>query len=248
LNLICVAVAGVSGKTGSAVTRELMKREGVKVVGGVSRRWEGADLGRKLGQAPTGAPVLAHVERLLKEFTPDVLVDFTTPAAAEAHVRAAIEARVHPLVGTTGIPAAIVHELDAMAHSSGVATAFIPNFSLGIMLIDEFARRCSEFFDSVEVVETHHPTKLDAPSGTALSLAKSIRDAYPGDVTTVPVHSIRLPGYVAKHDIVFGAPGERVVLSHETIDRAAFASGLYLALRRIVEFDGVAHNLRELLG
>ena len=232
-----IVFAGATGRTGSAVVRALLEAEDVAVVGAVSRRHAGQDLGTALGRAPLGLVIGSDVERVLDDARPDVLVDFTRAEAAVVHIRAALERGIPAVVGTTGIPAGVLAELGQEAERRGIALLVIANFSIGAMLLMRFAREAARYLDAVEIVELHHATKADAPSGTAIRLAEAIGAA--AGRPSVPIHSVRLPGLVAHHEVLFGHTGEILTLRHDSISRESFAPGVRMAVRTAHRFRGL---------
>ena len=160
----------------------------------------------------------------------EAMVDFTRPDAVVSNVRAALEAGVPCVVGTSG---ADLGEVGKEAEARGLAVFFAPNFAIGAVLMMRFAREAASFFPDAEIVELHHATKLDAPSGTA----KATAEALPGDT---PVHSVRLPGLVAHQEVLFGGPGQLLTIRHDTLSREAFVPGVLLALERL---PGLASGL-----
>ena len=155
----------------------------------------------------------------------DVVVDFTTPEAALHNARAALEAGVHCVAGTTG---ADFTQLDGV----GSANLFVaPNFAIGAVLMMQVGQAIAKHMPECEVIELHHDRKLDAPSGTALRTAELLREA--GANVHEPIHSVRLPGLVAHQEIVFGGPGQTLSVRHDSIDRESFMPGVLLAVRKV---------------
>ena len=168
----------------------------------------------------------------------EAMVDFTTPGAVVPNIRRAIAAGVPCVVGTTGWDTS---DVDAEARAAGVAVFFAPNFAIGAVLMMRFAVEASAYMDAAEVIELHHATKLDAPSGTAKATAAAMQ----GDV---PVHSVRLPGLVAHQEVILGATGQTLTIRHDTTSRDAFAPGVKLALEKLGELPpGVTVGLDALL-
>jgi 4-hydroxy-tetrahydrodipicolinate reductase len=153
----------------------------------------------------------------------DACVDFTRPDAVVANVRAALEAGVPCVVGTSG---ADLTDVGEEAARRGLAVFYAPNFALGAVLMMRFAVEAASFLPDAEIVELHHETKVDAPSGTARSTAERL----PGDT---PIHSVRLPGLVAHQEVLFGGPGQLLTIRHDTYSREAFVPGVLLALERL---------------
>ena len=168
----------------------------------------------------------------------DAAVDFTTPAAVEENVRAALEQGVPCVVGTTGWDPEALGEL---ARERGLPLFVSPNFALGAVLMMRFAEEAAQHLPNAEIVELHHETKVDAPSGTAKKTAARL----PGDP---PIHSVRLPGLVAHQEVLLGGPGQLLTIRHDTLSREAFVPGVLLALERLRTLPpGVTTGLESLL-
>ena len=190
----------------------------------------------------------------------EAMIDFTAPAAAAANVLRAVEAGVPSVVGTTGWDASAV---DAPARAAGVAVFYAPNFAIGAVLMMRFAAEASRHLERAEIVELHHATKVDAPSGTALDTAMRVareRDTYHGpgeeslpgsrggDIEGIRIHSVRLPGLVAHQEVLFGGPGQTLSIRHDAMDRTSFMPGVLLAIKGIHERPGLTVGLESLLG
>jgi 4-hydroxy-tetrahydrodipicolinate reductase len=156
---------------------------------------------------------------------PDVLVDFTIPSTAIENARQAIAAGVHVVIGTTGFDPA---ELSGL---SGANVFIAPNFAIGAVLMMQFAQTASRHMAKAEIIELHHDTKLDQPSGTAARTA-ALMDG------EVPIHSVRLPGLVAHQEVILGDVGQTLTIRHDSTDRRSFMPGVLLAVRRVGELDG----------
>jgi 4-hydroxy-tetrahydrodipicolinate reductase len=153
----------------------------------------------------------------------EAMVDFTRPDAVVENVRTALEAGVPCVVGTTGADLAEVGE---EARARGLAVFFAPNFAVGAVLMMRFAEEAARLLPSAEIVELHHETKLDAPSGTAKATAERLGSG-------TPIHSVRLPGLVAHQEVLLGGPGQLLTIRHDTLSREAFIPGVLLALERL---------------
>ncbi|HEX6763791.1 MAG TPA: dihydrodipicolinate reductase C-terminal domain-containing protein [Gaiellaceae bacterium] len=165
-------------------------------------------------------------------------IDFTVPDVVVRNVLASVEAGVPAIVGTSGWDVA---DVDAAARSAGVAIFYAPNFAVGAVLMMRFAAEAAALLDRAEIVELHHATKLDAPSGTA----KATAAAMGGDV---PIHSVRLPGLVAHQEVLLAGPGELLTIRHDAFSRAAYVPGVLLALERLPALPpGVTAGLDALL-
>jgi 4-hydroxy-tetrahydrodipicolinate reductase len=168
----------------------------------------------------------------------DALVDFTTPEAAPANVRAALEQGVSCVVGTTGWDPAPLGEL---ARANELRLFVAPNFSIGAVLMMRFAAEAAAYFPRAEIIELHNEAKLDAPSGTAKATAELIG----GDTV---IHSVRLPGLVAHQEVIFGGEGQLLTIRHDTTARESFADGVLLALDQLATLPpGLTLGLDSLL-
>jgi 4-hydroxy-tetrahydrodipicolinate reductase len=207
--MINVAVSGAAGRMGQTVCEAV----------------EGADDMALVGRAD---PLL---QTALPDVLPDsdVVVDFSTPDSALENARHCVEAGVHCVMGTTG---ADFSSLDGV----GPGNLFVaPNFAIGAVLMMQVAQQVAEHMQECEIIELHHDRKLDAPSGTAARTADLIRAA--GGNVHEPIHSVRLPGLVAHHEVIFGGPGQTLSIRHDSIDRASFMPGVLLAIRKVGSLD-----------
>lgn len=205
-----VAVSGSSGRMGSAACTAIETAEGLELVGRAD-----PESGTTLSEALESA---------------EVLVDLTRPDAAPANALEAAEHGVHCVVGTTGFD---LDDLRSRIESTeGQSRCLVvPNFAIGAVLMMRFAAAASKYLGAVEIVEMHHPGKVDAPSGTALRTAEMISEM--GGEVAEPIHSIRLPGLVAHQEVMLGGEGETLTIRHDAIDRSCFMPGILLAVRKV---------------
>jgi 4-hydroxy-tetrahydrodipicolinate reductase len=207
--MINVAVCGAAGRMGQTVCDAVQAADDLSLVGRVDPLLDTA-LIDVLGDA-------------------DVVVDFTTPDAAVENARTCLEAGVHCVMGTTG---ADFSELEGV----GSANLFVaPNFAIGAVLMMELAQHVAPHMPECEIVELHHDRKLDAPSGTAKRTGDLVRAA--GGNVHEPIHSVRLPGLVAHHEVVFGGPGQTLTIRHDSTARESFMPGVLLAVRRVASLE-----------
>ncbi|MHA7650447.1 4-hydroxy-tetrahydrodipicolinate reductase [Mycobacterium sp. ML4] len=203
---------------------------------------------------------------LLTDSATEAVIDFTHPDVVMDNLKFVIDNGIHAVVGTTGFTDERVEQVRSwLAGKPGISVLIAPNFAIGAVLSMHFAKQAAPFFDSVEVIELHHPHKADAPSGTATRTAKLIAEARKGlppnpdatsaslpgargaDVDGVPVHAVRLAGLVAHQEILFGTEGETLTIRHDSLDRTSFVPGVLLAVRRIREHPGLTIGLEPLL-
>lgn len=243
-----VLLAGATGKVGRELATGLLAEREFQLVAGISRTGGGRDLGELLGHpGARGIPTFGSAESFLaSEIKADVVIDFTVAEATLALLPPLIAAGIAPVVGTTGLGDGL-QPLLAQCRTKGVGGAFLPNFAVGVMLMMRWAEEARRFFPHVEVIEYHHHTKLDAPSGTALRTQERLQRAT-GDLTAppVPVHSIRLPGLVAHQEVLFGGPGQLLTIRHDAPSRAAYTPGVLLAGKWVLRTKRVALDLEEI--
>lgn len=242
-----VGVFGAAGRMGAEVCRAVTAAEDLELVGGL-------DVGDDPDQL-AGAV--------------DVMVDFTTPAAVMANLAWCIEHGVHAVVGTTGFTEERLAELGRLlGEQPQVGVLIAPNFSIGAVLMMRFAEQAARFYESAEIVELHHPGKLDAPSGTATYTAQRIAAArasaglgpvpdataggLPGargaQVDGIAVHAVRLRGLVAHQEVLLGSAGETLTIRHDSLERSSFMPGVLLAVREVVSRPGLTIGIDGLLG
>ena len=196
----------------------------------------------------------------------DVIIDFTHPDVVMDNLKFLIDNGIHAVVGTTGFTDDRLSRVEAwLADKPGVAVLIAPNFAIGAVLSMHFAQQAARYFESVEVLELHHPQKADAPSGTAARTARLIAEARKGmppnpdatstgldgargaDVDGIPVHSVRLAGLVAHQEVFFGTKGETLTIRHDSLDRTSFVPGVLLAVRKVREHPGLTVGIEPLL-
>jgi len=222
---IRVAVAGAAGRMGQTVCRAVESAPDMELTG----RADPA-LNTPLADVLTNA---------------DVLVDFTIPTSAVANAREAVDAGVHVVIGTTGFDP---HELDDLKDAAKANVFIAPNFAIGAVLMMEFAVQAARHMASAEIIELHHNTKVDAPSGTAARTARLMGEASQSGETP-PIHSVRLPGLVAHQEVILGDVGQTLTIRHDSTDRESFMPGVLLAVRKVGELtESPTVGLERLLG
>jgi 4-hydroxy-tetrahydrodipicolinate reductase len=162
----------------------------------------------------------------------DVVVEFSTPTTVVENVRTCVDAGAHVVVGATGYDA---EELRAVAEAGSANVFVAPNFAIGAVLMMTLAAQAAKHMPEVEIVELHHDKKVDAPSGTAKRTAELITEA--GGSVHEPIHSVRLPGFVAHQEVILGGEGQTLTIRHDSIDRRSFMPGVLLAVRRVAELE-----------
>ncbi len=267
---IPVIVVGATGKMGREAIRAIARQPDMELMGAIARQRLGEDIGEAVGLGPLEIPITNDLEVLLAQGAqterPAVMLDLAHPQGLYERIRSAIAYGVRPVVGTTGLTAAQIQELAAFADKASLGCAIVPNFSIGVLLMQQAAVAACQFYQNVEILELHHNQKADAPSGTALQTAQmlaalgktfnapqvtekeTVAGARGAQVdANIRIHSVRLPGLVAHQEIWFGAPGETYVLRHDTYDRASYMPGVILAIRKILDYKELVYGLAPLL-
>jgi 4-hydroxy-tetrahydrodipicolinate reductase len=261
---IRVLVVGACGKMGREVVKAVSAAPGMTVVAAVDVAGIGVDAGELAGIGPLQVPVSADLATAIATNHPQVMVDFTQPDVVMANLRVAVPVGVAAVVGTTGLTAKHIAELQALSAGADTPVFIAPNFAIGAVLMMQFAKQAAPFFDYAEVIEYHHEKKLDAPSGTALRTAALMQETAQGrlgepampehgeasrgmPIGNIRVHAVRMPGYVASQEVVFGGLGQTFILRHDTINRESFMPGVVMALRAVLGLSGVTIGLEQLM-
>ncbi|MFN7414456.1 MAG: 4-hydroxy-tetrahydrodipicolinate reductase [Dolichospermum sp. UKL201] len=272
---IPVIVNGAAGKMGREVIKAVAQASDLILMGAIDTTPEhqGKDAGELAGLSePLEVPITNQLEPMLgyvageRQMQPGVLVDFTHPDAVYNNIRSAIAYGIRPVVGTTGLSPAQLEELADFAEKASTGCLVIPNFSIGMVLLQEAAVRASQYFDHVEIIELHHNQKADAPSGTAIQTAqllgemgKTFNTAIVEETEKIAgargsladegirIHSIRLPGLIAHQEVIFGAAGQIYTLRHDTSDRACYMPGVLLAIRKVNQLKSLVYGLEKIL-
>ncbi|HUY40164.1 MAG TPA: 4-hydroxy-tetrahydrodipicolinate reductase [Candidatus Dormibacteraeota bacterium] len=231
--MIRVAVAGALGRMGTVARAALREADGIDYAGGLARERIEGDI------------LYDDLAALIAETKPDVLLDLTTYPSTVEISRAAIRAGVRPVIGATGWSDFDRAALAREAEEHGVGAILVPNFSLGAALMMRFAAEAARHFPTIEIVELHHDRKKDKPSGTALLTAERIAAA--GYEAEIPIHSVRLRGLVAHHEVLLGSDGEVLTIRHDTLSREAFVAGMLAAVRGVMRLDRLVVGIDAVL-
>lgn len=244
--MIKVAVLGARGRMGSEVVKAVNEAKDLELVAQL-------DLGDSLDS------LVAHGAQ--------VAVDFTTPDSVMANLEFLLANNIHAVVGTTGFDDARIAKIESLLASSKSGVLIAPNFAIGAVLMMEFATKAAKYFESAEIIELHHPNKVDAPSGTAARTAElmsaaraqaglpampdatssALAGARGATVGDIPVHSVRVRGLVAHQEVLLGGIGETLTIRHDSIDRVGFMPGVLLGVRQIVTHPGLTFGLENFM-
>ena len=244
---IRVGVLGARGRMGAEVVKAVNNSTDLELVAEL-------DLGDSLDQLITSGA--------------QVVVDFTTPDSVMKNLEFLIQSNIHAVVGTTGFDSARIDSLSKeLSKHPKVGVLIAPNFAIGAVLMMEFAEKAARYFESAEIVEMHHPAKVDAPSGTAARTAElmtqarkdskkgampdatkqSLDGARGSKVGDIPIHSIRAHGLVAHQEVLLGGIGETLTIRHDSLDRAGFMPGVLLGVRSVINHPGLTHGLDKFM-
>ena len=245
--MIKVGVLGARGRMGAEVVKAVAEANDLELVAAL-------DIGDSLDQLVSNGA--------------QVVVDFTTPDSVMANLEFLISNGISAVVGTTGFDDSRVAKVKALSTANPkVGVLIAPNFAIGAVLMMEFATKAAKYFESAEIIELHHPNKVDAPSGTASRTAElmtqarkeaglgampdatnsGIAAARGGNVGDIPVHSIRLRGLIAHQEVLFGGLGETLTIRHDSLDRAGFMPGVLLGVRKVISNPGLTFGLEKFM-
>ncbi len=263
--MIRVMVCGAYGKMGREVLKAVYNDKELELVGAMDVNSSFADVGELIGIGKIGVTVGKDLQTVISETKPQVMVDFTNPAAVMPNIRTAITCGVSPVVGTTGLSADDLAEVGRLCSDKKVNALIAPNFAIGAVLMMKMAQDAAKYLPHVEIIELHHDQKLDAPSGTALRTAQLIAEkrgflkqghpneeeklagARGSELEGIRIHSVRLPGYVAHQEVIFGGLGQTLTIRHDSISRESFMPGVVLACKRVLTITGLVCGLENIL-
>ena len=258
---IGVVVHGATGKMGTETVAAVSGQDDMTLVGATCCQDRGPVL-----NVPTGGqvPLSVNLEELIQRTKPDVLVDFTNSTVGMEAAAVGAAHSINLVMGSSGLNDDHLKQLDALANDKNIGIIVAPNFALGAVILKRLVEQAAPYFEYVDVVESHHEAKIDSPSGFAMSLAKTLGDSkqfsrnYPdkenlsntrgGEYNGVTVHSIRMPGRSAHHEVIFGAPGQTVSLRHDTLGRDCYMPGVLRCIREVVKRPGLVVGLENILG
>ena len=266
---IKVVVHGATGKMGTetvaAVSRHKDSAQNqeneMALVGATCHHDRGPSL-----NLPNGGqvPLSTDLDELLQRVKPDVMVDFTNAAACMEGAAIAAAHSINLVLGASGLSQEHLSQLDALASDKDIGIIVAPNFALGAVVLKRLAEQAAPYFDYVDIVEAHHEAKIDSPSGFALALARSLGDgkkfsrnqpekehlpnARGAEYNGVSIHSIRMPGRSAHHEVIFGAPGQTLSLRHDTLGRDCYMPGVIRCIQEVVARPGLVVGLENVLG
>lgn len=265
--MIRVGVCGALGKMGMEVVKTVLADPELELVGVADLNGKDRNLTEATsGAIQAGTTIHSDLKFMLNQAKPQVVVDFTHPSTVLSNSLAITEAGACPVIGTTGLSEENLKTISDALDKAKLGGLVAPNFALGAVLMMKFAQEAAKYFDHAEIIEMHHNQKADAPSGTAIKTAALMtesrakfgttnapeKEVYPGArggkyPSDIQIHSVRLPGYVAHQEVLFGSQGQILTLRHDSIDRTSFMPGVAMACKKILDRQGLIYGLEHLL-
>lgn len=262
--MINILVNGACGRMGQAVVKTVIEDEELNLVAAVDIVG-GKDAGELVGLNTNGVIVETDLKEAISSKKPQVMVDFTRPDVVFNSAKTALELKVAPVIGTTGLTDEQKKELEKIAKENDTPIFIAPNFAIGAVLMMLMSKQAAKYLPNVEIIELHHDKKLDAPSGTAVQTAemikevrKSMKQGHPdekeklqgargAEVDGMHIHSVRLPGLVAHQQVIFGGLGETLTIRHDSMDRTSFMPGVALACKKVLGLKGMTIGLDKIM-
>lgn len=251
--MIKVAVCGSCGKMGQEVVKAVVMDNELELVA-------------KIDLMCIGEGTFDSIEKAMKATQIDVLVDFTQPAVIFENAKFCLNHGIRPVIGTTGLTDEQLDELSELSRKNDVSCLIAPNFTTGAVLMMMFAKQAAKFFDNAEIIELHHNQKKDAPSGTAIKTAQLMAEENESfakgnceeveliegsrggkSYADIQIHSVRMPGYIASQEVIFGAAGQILKIRHDSMDRTCYMKGVLMAIKHVMANDEFVYGLENIL-
>lgn len=264
--MIRVGIVGALGKMGREVVKAVMNDKDMELVMAVDMYDEGEDIGTLVTSKACDVNICSNLPDAIKNQKPDVIVDFTQPSQVFCNVSLYIENKVKSVIGTTGLSDEQIAELKELSKTSGTGCLIAPNFTTGAILMMKFAKEAAKYFDNAEIIELHHNQKKDAPSGTAVKTAKLMAEENANFSTNnchetellpgarganadsnIRIHSVRMPGYIASQEVIFGANGQIFTIKHDSMDRSCYMAGVVMAIKHIFKNNDFVYGLENIM-
>ncbi len=257
--MIKVGVIGAAGKMGKEVVNAVLNDKDLELVCAVDK----FEAGKKVAD---NVEIEEDIEAALKSKKPDIVVDFTQPSTIYKNINIYLDLNVKSVIGTTGLKKEEIENIKKKSEEKNVGCFIAPNFTIGAVLMMMFAQTASKYFNNAEILEFHHNQKKDAPSGTAIKTAElmasvnenlsngnceeqeTIKGSRGGCAeSNIRIHSIRMPGFMASQEVIFGAAGQILKIRHDSVDRKCYMSGVILALKYLNDNNKFTYGLENIL-
>lgn len=257
--MIKVGVSGALGRMGKEVVKTVINDPEMELVCAIDKF--------ETGQNVHGTVVIeSDIQKSIELNKPDVVVDFTEPSVVFENAKIYLQNKVMPVIGTTGLKDEQIEELKKLSKENNTGCLIAPNFAIGAVLMMMFAKTAAKYFNNAEIIELHHNQKKDAPSGTAIKTAQMMAEVnsnfQTGNIkdteliegargalykSNINIHSVRMPGFVASQEVIFGANGQVLTIKHDTSNRECFMSGVALAIKHVYKNNDFVFGLENIL-
>ncbi|MDD3237773.1 MAG: 4-hydroxy-tetrahydrodipicolinate reductase [Candidatus Gastranaerophilales bacterium] len=264
--MIKVGVVGSLGKMGREVVKAVTEATDMEIVLAIDVVGEGIDIGAAVLGKENGVKVTSELINAIKTIQPDVIVDFTQPATIFEHVSLYLANHTKCVIGTTGLNEDQIEKLKKMSEGFETSCFIAPNFTTGAVLMMMFAKQAAKYFNNAEIIELHHNQKKDAPSGTAVKTAQIMAEINENFATgncpeketiegarganaanNIHIHSVRMPGYIASQEVIFGASGQILTIRHDSMDRTCYMAGVLMAIRYTMDKTEFVYGLDNVM-
>ncbi|MDY0396575.1 4-hydroxy-tetrahydrodipicolinate reductase [Virgibacillus halophilus] len=260
-----IIIAGPRGKMGSEAINMVLEEKEFSLVACLDHKYAGKSIADIEGLPDIDVPIYTDPERCFQEKQADILIDLTVPGVGYEHTEIALNHGIRPVVGTSGFTNEQIDRLSEVAKETKTGCIIAPNFAIGAVLMMQFAKMAAAYLPDVEIIEKHHDQKVDAPSGTAVKTAdmiketrKSKKQGHPEEKENmsgargaeddgIHIHSVRLPGLVAHQEVIFGGPGQMLTITHDSLERKSFMSGIKLAIEHVKNMDELVYGLEKIM-
>ncbi len=264
--MIKAGVVGALGKMGKQVVKSVLEADDMELVCAIDVLGEGTDAGFAAAGKECGVLIQTDIKNTISTSKPDVIIDFTQPNGIFEHVKTYMELNVKSVIGTTGLNEENINDLRNLSEKTKTGCLIAPNFSTGAVLLMMFAKQAAKYFNNAEIIELHHNQKKDAPSGTAVKTAQLMAEVNSNFTAgncaetelikgsrggtgsaNIHIHSVRMPGYIASQEVIFGADGQIFKIKHDTMDRSCYMAGVLLAVRHVYNNNDFIYGLDNIL-
>lgn len=265
MKAIRVGVMGACGKMGRIISTGVANDPELELVAAFDVINEGMNLGTLIGISDVNVTIQTDLTKMLEETEIDVIIDFTNAKALMSNMPKVLDKKISLVIGTTGLNKDEIDGINDLARKNNVGVFLAPNFAIGAVLMMKYAQDAAKYLPNVEIIELHHNQKLDAPSGTAIKTLEQIskvrrpfkqgaeeeyekiKGSRGGDYEGIRVHSVRLPGYVAHQEVIFGGLGQTLTFRHDSISRDSFIPGVMLSVKKVRTWQGLVYGLENIL-
>ena len=261
MSKIKVVISGITGKMGLESLKAVHSQNDMEVIGGTCKSPQNSHL--TLPDNSIKIPTTANLEEIISGA--DILLDFTNSEVAMDSIRIAAGHKIPIVTGSTGFNPDMIKEIEKISQSNKLGIIVAPNFAIGAVLMMHLAKTAGQFFEFADLIESHHEQKLDSPSGTAISIAKAavenrssgfasvksqkelVKGTRGGSLEGINIHSSRMPGRVAHHELTFGTIGQTFTIKHDSINRESFMPGVVMAIRYVIGKSSLIWGLEKVM-